>query len=80
VIQTSLISKLLETRDRRYHFLRPIPIFSIFSQIFHQWLIFDWLLIPILAIDIHIRLDTDTNISKFAYRCICRYFNKVFWL
>jgi len=26
-----------------------------------------------------IRLATDTDIPKFAYRYICRYFIKVFW-
>jgi len=28
----------------------------------------------------NIRLTTDTDILKFAYRYICQYFNKVFWL
>jgi len=27
-----------------------------------------------------IRMATDTDISNFAYRYICRYFNKKFWL
>jgi len=27
-----------------------------------------------------ILLTTDTDIQKFAYRYICRHFNKVFWL
>jgi len=28
----------------------------------------------------NILLTTETDIPKFAYRYICRYFNKVFWL
>jgi len=27
-----------------------------------------------------IRLTTDTDVSKFAHRCICRYLKKIFWL
>jgi len=46
----------------RFHFFKPIPIFSKnFSPIISQ-------------------LVTDTDIPKFAYRYIFRFFNEVFWL
>jgi len=51
----------------RYHFLKPISIFSkkSFTDI---WTVAD------------ILLTTDTDILKFASRYIYRYFNEVFWL
>jgi len=62
-----VLRKVFERETDRYHFFETdIDIFkNIFTDI---WPAAD------------IRLATDTDIPKFAYRCFCRYFDKAVWL
>jgi len=62
-------------------FKRTCYLFKLETDRYH---FFDTDILKIFSTDIwpvpDFRLATDTDISKFAYRYVRRYFNKVFWL
>jgi len=66
--ETQKLSFVYKLEADRYHFVET-NIDNIFKKIFIDiWPVAD------------IRLATNTNISKFAFRYNCQYFNKAFWL